>query len=186
MWIQRKTLLYNTPNFAKVFPWTKVRTVNEIWQPNSSIPSLEKKVIKIDPTATKRGGGWKERLGEITLDSIKEHVVLRGRISGRVLRTIRNLITKLAAKPQIFFYDSTYVRIRVFVCYRCTISNKTNARKRSEIGKMVEVEYKKGRRESGREWYEFLVLRGRENKIGRRETVDAQTNKWKQKYRVRV
>lgn len=109
-------------------------------------------MIKIDPTATKRGGGgWKERLGEITLDSIKEHVVLRGRISGRVLRTIRNLITKLAAKPQIFFYDSTYVRIRVFVCYRCTISNKTNARKRSEIGKMVEVEYKKGRRESGRE-----------------------------------
>lgn len=34
-----------------------------------------------------RGGEWKERLGEITLDSIKEHVaLLRGRISGRVLR----------------------------------------------------------------------------------------------------
>lgn len=50
-------------------------------------------MIKIDPTATRRrkdnggGGEWKERLGEITLDSIKEHVaLLRGRISGRVLR----------------------------------------------------------------------------------------------------
>lgn len=121
MWIQRKTLLYNTPNFAKVFPWTKVRTVNEIWQPNSSIPSLEKKVIKIDPTATKRGGGWKERLGEITLDSIKEHVVLRGRISGRVLRTIRNLINNetcgQTANLFLWFYVCTYPCICLLPMY---------------------------------------------------------------------
>lgn len=36
------------------------------------------------------------------------------------------------------------VCVCVFVCYRYTISSKTNARKRSEIGKMVvEVEYTK-------------------------------------------
>lgn len=62
---------------------------------NSSIPSLERKVIKIDPTATSRRRQrrkWEERLRKITLDSIKEHMALCGRISGRVLRTIRDLI----------------------------------------------------------------------------------------------
>lgn len=133
--VQRKTHLYNRPNFANVFPWTKVETVNEIWQPNSSIPSLERKVIKIDPTAEEKTRGGKERR-----NSIKEYKFF----GPSSLRTIRSLTNNETCGQTANLFLHTYPC--AFVCY--TISGKTNARKRSEIGKMVEAECKKGRRES--------------------------------------
>lgn len=85
---------------------------------NSSIPSLERKVIKIDPTATSRRRQrrkWEERLRKITLDSIKEHMALCGRISGQVLRTIRDLINNETCGKSFSMILRMYVSMCIYL-----------------------------------------------------------------------